>query len=78
VDTAQVTQGATGGLFDVGVFDTAVFGGQTFLPRFFGIENGGDFRAIAYKFSETQDDSDCEIHSFMAKISACGESTENS
>ncbi len=78
VDSISVAQGAAGGLFDVGVFDTAVFGGQSFLPRFFGIENGGDFRAIAYKFTETQDDSDCEIHSFMAKVSSCGESTENS
>jgi hypothetical protein len=72
------TQGATGAVFDVGVFDTAVFGGQAFVPRFFGIENGGDFRAISYQFSETADDSDLEIHSFMAKITPSGESTENS
>ncbi|MGH9910689.1 MAG: hypothetical protein ACRD32_08610, partial [Nitrososphaerales archaeon] len=75
--SATVTQGAVGGVFDTGLFDTAVFGGQAFLPRFFGIENGGDFRAIAYQFSETADDSDLEIHSFMTKISPCGESTEN-
>jgi hypothetical protein len=72
------TQGATGAVFDVGVFDTAVFGGQAFVPRFFGIENGGDFRAISYQFSETADDSDFEVHSFMAKITPSGESTENS
>ena len=75
--TATVTQGATGGLFDSGLFDTAVFGGQAFLPRFFGLENGGDFRAISYKFSDNANNSDLEIHSFMAKISPCGESTEN-
>lgn len=71
------TQGATGGLFDVGVFDTAVFGGQAFVPRFFGIENGGDFRSISYTFTETANDSDIEIHSLMTKITPCGESTEN-
>jgi hypothetical protein len=75
--SATVTQGATGGLFDDGLFDDAVFGGQAFVPRFFGIENGGDFRAIAYKFSDSLNDSDLEIHSFMAKITPCGESVEN-
>jgi len=75
--SATVSQGATGSLFDVGLFDTAVFGGQAFLPRFFGIENGGDFRAISYSFSDTANSSDLEIHSFMAKIAGSGESTEN-
>jgi len=75
--TSTVTQGATGGLFDVGLFDTAVFGGQAFLPRFFGIENGGDFRSIAYAFSDSVNESDLEIHNFMVKISPSGESTEN-
>ncbi len=76
--STTVTQGATGSVFDTDVFDTAVFGGQAFLPRFFGIENGGDFRAISYSFTETTNESDLEIHSFMAKIAPCGESTENS
>lgn len=76
--TTTVTQGATGDLFDSGIFDTAVFGGQAFLPRFFGIENGGDFRSIAYIFSDTANNSDLEIHSFMAKITPCGESEVNS
>lgn len=76
--STTVTQGATGGLFDVGLFDTAVFGGQAFVPRFMPIENGGDFRAISYGFSDTANSSDLEIHSFMAKISPCGESEENS
>mgnify|MGYP001603128562 CR=1 FL=1 len=75
--SATVTQGGTGGLFDVGLFDTAVFGGQTFVPRFFGIENGGDFRSITYTFSDTATGSDLEIHSFMIKITPCGESLEN-
>lgn len=72
-----VTQGASGGVFDVGLFDTAVFGGQAFVPRFFGIENGGDFRAISYSFSDNTNESDLEIHSFMTKITPCGESEEN-
>jgi hypothetical protein len=76
--STTVTQGATGALFDVGLFDTAVFGGQAFVPRFFGIENGGDFRAISYSFSDTANDSDLEIHNFMTKITPCGESEENS
>jgi hypothetical protein len=76
-DVFTVTQGASGDLFDVGLFDTAVFGGEAFLPRFFGLENGGDFRSIAYRFTESANNSDLEIHSFMAKISPCGESTEN-
>lgn len=76
--SATVSQGAVGGLFDTGLFDTAVFGGQAFVPRFFGIENGGDFRAISYSFSDTANGSDLEIHSFMTKISPCGESEENS
>jgi hypothetical protein len=76
--STTVTQGAIGGTFDVGVFDTAVFGGQAFVPRFFGIENGGDFRAISYTFSDTANDSDLEIHSFMTKVAPCGESEENS
>lgn len=76
--SVTVTQGAVGGLFDVGLFDTAVFGGQSFVPRFFGIENGGDFRAISYSFSDNQNNSDLEIHSFMTKITPCGESEENS
>lgn len=75
--TATVTQGATGDVFDTGLFDTAVFGGQAFLPRFFGIENGGDFRSIAYAFSDNANDSDLEIHSFAAKLTPCGESEEN-
>ena len=75
--STTVNQGATGSLFDVGLFDTAVFGGQSFVPRFFSIENGGDFRAISYSFSDTANNSDLEIHSFMSKITPCGESEEN-
>ena len=73
-----VTQGAVGDVFDTGLFNTAVFGGAAFLPRFFGIENGGDFRSISYQFSDSTNESDLEIHSFMAKIAPSGESTENS
>lgn len=76
--STTVTQGAVGGLFDVGLFDDAVFGGQSFVPRFFGIENGGDFRAISYQFTDNSNNSDLEIHSFMAKITPSGESIENS
>ena len=71
------TQGGGGDVFDTGLFDTAVFGGQAFKPRFFGIENGGDFRSISYGFSESANDSDLEIHSFMTKLTFCGESEED-
>ncbi|MCI0552325.1 MAG: hypothetical protein L0287_15345, partial [Anaerolineae bacterium] len=76
-DSTTVTQGSVGGIFDTGLFDTAVFGGQTFTPRFFGIVNGGDFRSCSYKFSDTANDSDLSIHSFMSKLSPAGESQEN-
>lgn len=76
--STTVTQGNNGDAFDVGLFDEAVFGGQSFIPRFFGLENGGDFRSIAFKFSDTANDSDLEIHSFMTKMTPAGESTENS
>lgn len=75
--TATVSQGGGGDVFDTALFDTAVFGGQSFKPRFFGIENGGDFRAIAYAFSDSANDSDLEIHSFMMKLTPIGESEEN-
>lgn len=77
-NSATVTQGSSGDVFDVGLFDTAVFGGQSFLPRFYGIENGGDFRSVSYAFSDSADQSDLEIHSFMVKLQPAGESTENS
>jgi hypothetical protein len=74
---ATVTQGAVGGVFDTALFDTAVFGGATYVPRFFGLENAGDFRAVQYGFSDTINNSDLEIHSFMSKITPSGESQEN-
>ena len=76
-DSATTTQGNIGDTFDSGLFDVARFGGSTFTPRFFGIENGGDFRSISYSFTETANSSDLEIHSYMAKISPAGESEEN-
>ena len=75
--STTVTQGATGALYDVGLFDDAVFGGQAFVPRFIPIENGGDFRAISYSLVDSADSSDLEIHSMMVKIAPCGESEEN-
>jgi hypothetical protein len=75
--SATVTQGNTGSTFDNALFDTAIFGGNAFLPRFFGIENGGDFRSISYAFSDSANNVDAEIHSFMTKITPCGESMEN-
>lgn len=76
--SSEMTQGNTGSTFNNALFDTAVFGGNAFLPRFFGIENGGDFRAIAYTFYDSANAVDLEIHSFMSKITPCGESEENS
>ncbi|MCI0557605.1 MAG: hypothetical protein MN733_03860 [Nitrososphaera sp.] len=77
-NTTTVTQGAVGGQFDDGLFDTAVFGGQTFIPRFCGIENGGDFRSVAYIVTDTANNSDISIHSLLAKLTPAGESQENS
>lgn len=75
--SASTTQGNTGSTFDNSYFDTALFGGNAFLPRFFGIENGGDFRSISFTFYDTANYNDVEIHGFMAKITPSGESTEN-
>jgi hypothetical protein len=75
--TSTVTQGSTGGVFDTALFNTAVFGGAAYVPRFYGLENGGDFRGIQFQFVDTANSSDLEIHSFMAKITPSGESQEN-
>ncbi len=75
--SATKSQGNTGSTFDNGLFDTAVFGGNTFLPRFFGIENGGDFRSISFTLSDTANNVDLEIHGIMAKVTPCGESIED-
>lgn len=75
--STEVAQGNTGAVFDVALFDTATFGGNSFVPRFFGIENGGDFRSISYTFTDTGNHVDLEVHSLMAKIAPSGESTEN-
>ena len=75
--SATKTQGNTGSTFDNGLFDTAVFGGNSFIPRFFGIENAGDFRAISYTLSDTANNVDLEIHGLMAKVTPCGESIED-
>lgn len=75
--SSTVTQGNTGSTFDNALFDTAVFGGNAFLPRFYGIENGGDFRSISFTFYDYANNVDLELHGFMAKITPCGESTEN-
>ena len=75
--SAYTSQGNTGSTFDNSLFVTAVFGGNAFLPRFFGIENGGDFRSISYTFFDTANNTDIELHGFMAKITPCGESEEN-
>jgi len=75
--TSTVTQGSTGGVFDTALFNTAVFGGAAYVPRFYGLENGGDFRGIQFQFQDNANSSDLEIHSFMAKITPCGESQEN-
>lgn len=75
--SATVTQGNTGSVFDTGLFDTATFGANAFVPRFFGVENGGDFRSISYTFSDSANNTDLEIHGFMAKITPCGEAEDN-
>ena len=75
--SATVTQGQTGSVFGTGLFGTATFGGDSFQPRFFNLENGGEFRAISYTFSDSVNESDIAIHRVLAKISGSGESQEN-
>lgn len=75
--TQTVTQGQAGGAFDSGLFDTAVFGGSVFSPRFMELETGGSFRSIKYRVSDTANNSDVEIHSIAAAVKGAGWSTEN-
>jgi len=75
--STTVTQGSAGGKFDTGLFNTATFGGQTFIPRFCGIENGGDFRSMSFNIADSADSSDISVHRFMVKLAPAGESQEN-
>ena len=75
--TQTVTQGNAGGIFDTGLFDTAVFGGSQFVPRFMELETGGTFRSVKYRVSDTANSSDIELHSIGSVIKPCGWSTEN-
>lgn len=75
--TQMVTQGNAGGVFDSGLFDTAVFGGSSFNPRFMELETGGSFKSIKYRVSDTANNSDIELHSIGAAIKGAGWSTEN-
>lgn len=76
--TQLVTQGNAGGTFDNGLFDTAVFGGSSFNPRFMELETGGSFRSIKYSVKDTANSSDIELHSICTAIKGAGWSTENS
>ena len=75
--TQTVTQGNAGGVFDTGLFDTAVFGGSSFNPRFMELQTGGTFRSVKYAVTDTANNSDIELHSIGAAIKGIGWSTEN-
>ena len=75
--TQTVTQGNAGGVFDTGLFDTAVFGGSQFNPRFMELQTGGTFRSVKYAVTDTANNSDIELHSIGAAIKGIGWSTEN-
>ena len=76
--TYTTTQGNNGGVFDTGTFDSAVFGGSSFSPRFMLLHEGGQFRSVQYRVQDTANSSDIELHSIGAGISIDGWSTVNS
>lgn len=57
--------------------DTSTLGGSRFVQRYIETEEGGSFRSIRYRFSETNNKSDIAIHGFVAAIEGDGVSTEN-
>lgn len=70
------TQGGTA-LLDSFTLDTDSLGSGRFRPRFFEIEDGGEFRSVQYQITDNTTDSDLEIHSLVTKLEVVGESTEN-
>ena len=57
--------------------DSSTLGGTRFLTRYRELETGGDFRSIRYQITDTNDNSDLELHGILAALSSGGVSTEN-
>lgn len=57
--------------------DSSVLGGTRFMTRYRELETGGDFRTIRYQFTDSQNNSDLEVHGIIAAIMPGGISTEN-
>lgn len=57
--------------------DTDVLGGDQFVHRWYPLEEGGEFRTIQYKFKNSTNLEDVEMHSFSTFIQPGGVSMEN-
>ena len=79
--TTSIAQGGTGVLGTAAAnqftLDTSTLGGSQFVDKWFSAEEGGDFRTISYKFQDTNNNVDFEVHSFGSFIKPSGESLEN-
>lgn len=56
---------------------TSKLGGARFLDRYMELEEGGEFRSIAYQITNNGLNEDIEVHSFTATVTPGAESTEN-
>ena len=79
--TVAISQGgsdvlgtASSGQFTLG---TSTLGGSRFVDRFYELEEGGEFRAIQYSFTNAVNYEDVEVHSIGAAIHGSSWSTEN-
>ena len=84
-DEAQQTQSVTQGGGDVlgaadanqFTLDTSTLAGAQFVDRFMELEEGGEFRSVAYQVYNSGLNEDVELHSISAQIEIGAQSTEN-
>lgn len=57
--------------------NSSTLGGTRFLTRYKELHEGGDFRSIRYKLTDTTDNSDFEPHGIIAALTYGDTSTEN-
>lgn len=57
--------------------NTSTLGGARFVDKWFSLEEGGEFRTIAYSFRDINNNADFEMHHFGAFIEPGAESMEN-
>jgi hypothetical protein len=57
--------------------DTSTLGGTRYQTRYQTVEEGGEFRAIQYRITDTTDHSELEVHGFVAELIASAVSTED-